>query len=54
MSRTATMVRKFGTGDALKWWRKAHETLSAMKQRDIMLPTDEPYLEQLRQKIGRP
>jgi hypothetical protein len=48
----ATMAEQGGTGDALEWWRKAFETLSAMQQRGIMLPTDEPYLEQLRQKVG--
>ncbi len=50
--RMAMMAEQSGTDDAMGWWQKACETLSAMKQRGIMLPTDEPYLEQLRQKVG--
>ena len=50
----ADMAEKSGTGDALEWWRKAYDTLSAMKQRGIMLPTDEQYLVQLRQKLEGP
>jgi tetratricopeptide (TPR) repeat protein len=49
--RMATMAEQNGD-DAQPWWRKAYETLSAMKQRGIMLPTDEPYLAQLRAKVG--
>ena len=48
----AIMAEQSGTGDALEWWRKAYRTLSAMKQRGIMLPTGEPYLEQLRRNVG--
>lgn len=50
--RMAIMAEKAGTGDAAAWWRLAYETLSALQQRGIMLPTDEPYLEQLRQQTG--
>jgi hypothetical protein len=50
--KLADVAEKSGTGDALEWWRKAYDTLSAMKQRGIMLPTDEQYLEQLKNKIG--
>ena len=49
--KLADIAEKSGTGDALEWWRKAYETLSAMKQRGIMLPTDEPHLIQLRHKL---
>ena len=50
--KMATMAEKSGTGDALEWWRKAYGQLSGMKQRGIMLPTDEQYLVQLKQKAG--
>jgi tetratricopeptide (TPR) repeat protein len=50
--RMAEMAEKSGTGDALEWWRKAYEQLSRMKERGIMLPTDEQYLGQLREKAG--
>jgi hypothetical protein len=46
----AMMAEQSGTEDAQDWWRKAYETLSVMKQRGIMLPADEQYLVQLRQK----
>jgi hypothetical protein len=49
--RMADMAEKTGTADAREWWRKAYEQLSGMKQRGIMLPTDEPYLGQLRNKV---
>jgi len=41
--------RRAGTG-----WRKGliYDTLAGMKQRGIMLPTDEQYLNQLRRKVG--
>ncbi len=52
--RMADIAEKTGTGDALEWWRKANDLLAGMKQRGIMLPTDEQYLEQLRQKVGTP
>jgi len=35
----------------VEWWRKAYEVLSAMKHRGIMLPADEQYLVQLREKV---
>ena len=47
----ADMAEQNNTGDAAQWYRKAYEQLAGMKQRGIMLPTDEPYLEQLRRKI---
>jgi hypothetical protein len=50
--RMADMAEKSGDGDAQRWWKQAYETLSAMQQRGIMLPTDEPYLEALRSKAG--
>ena len=50
--KMATVVEQTGSGDARDWWRKAHDTLAAMKQRGIMLPTDQQYLDQLRQKMG--
>ena len=50
--RMAHMAEKSGNGDAQQWWRRAYETLSAMKQRGIMLPTDEQYLEALRSKLA--
>lgn len=47
----ADISEKTGTGAALQWWRKAYDRLSGMKQRGIMLPTDEQYLRTLRQKV---
>jgi tetratricopeptide (TPR) repeat protein len=38
--------------EAIGWWKKAHDTLAGMKQRGIMLPTDEQYLETLRVKAA--
>lgn len=38
--------------DAKIWWHKAYEQLSGMKQRGIMLPTDEQYLGWLKEKAG--
>jgi tetratricopeptide (TPR) repeat protein len=49
--RMARIAETSDTGDALEWWRKAYEQLSRMKQRGIMRPADEPYLEQLREKV---
>jgi len=51
--RMADTAEKRGDGDAQRWWSRAYEILSAMQQRGIMLPTDEPYLETLRRKAGR-
>ena len=51
--RLAMMAEQAGASDAQEWWLKAYETLSGMKQHGIMLPTDEQYLEQLKQKVGR-
>jgi len=50
--KMADLAEKSGTGEALAWWRKAYEQLSGMKARGIMLPTDEQYLADLRQKAG--
>ncbi len=41
-----------GQGDAREWWKKAYDQLGGMKARGIMLPTDEKYLETLRQKAN--
>jgi tetratricopeptide (TPR) repeat protein len=49
--RMAEINEKMGQSDAVVWWRKAYEQLSAMKQRGIMLPTDEQLLAQLKQKV---
>jgi hypothetical protein len=48
----AEMAEKSGTGEAPQWWRKAYDQLAGMKQRGIMLPTDEQYLPMLRQKAA--
>jgi hypothetical protein len=48
----ADISEKTGQGDARAWWRKAYEQLAGMKQRGIMQPTDERYLEVLREKAG--
>lgn len=50
--QVATIAEQPGRSDARDWWRKAHDTRAAMKQRGIMLPTDEPNLAELRQKVG--
>lgn len=50
--KMAAAVEKSGTGGELEWWRKAYETLAATKQRGVMLPTDEQYLQQLRAKAN--
>ena len=50
----ADVAEKSGPAEAREWWRKGHDQLAGMKQRGIMLPTDEPYLDQLRQNGGAP
>jgi hypothetical protein len=51
--RLAMMVEQTRQGDALEWWRKAYEEPSSMKQQfGIMLPTGEPCLAQLREKVS--
>ncbi len=50
--RMADIAEKAGQGDARAWWRKAYDQLSGMKQRGIMQPADEQYLEQLRRNSG--
>ncbi len=50
--RMADIAEKAGQGDAQVWWRKAYEQLAGMKQRGVMLPTDEQYLGVLREKAG--
>jgi len=47
----AAIAEKTGTGDAMGWWHKALEKMADMKQRGILLPTDEPFLRQLQQKV---
>jgi len=49
--RMAAIAEKTGTGDAMGWWHKALEKMADMKQRGILLPTDEPFLRQLQQKV---
>jgi actin-like ATPase involved in cell morphogenesis/tetratricopeptide (TPR) repeat protein len=49
MAVNSEMMRQ---GDAMVWWRKAYEQLSSMKQRGIILPSDEEDLERLKQKVG--
>ena len=49
--KLAQMAEQDSTGDAREWWVKAYAQLSGMKQRGIMLPTDEVRLEFLRQKV---
>ena len=46
----AQVAEQNSTGDAREWWHKAYAQLSGMKQRGIMLPTDEQHLTALRQK----
>lgn len=50
--RMADIAEKAGQSDAQIWWRKAYEQLAGMKQRGVMQPTDEQYLEVLKQKAG--
>jgi tetratricopeptide (TPR) repeat protein len=47
----AAMAENTGSDEAAKWWRKAYETLSAMKLRGIMPPTDEQYLVELKENL---
>lgn len=51
--RMADMAEKSGTGDAIGWWRKAYDQLAGMKQRGVMVPTDEQYLPVLKGKFQR-
>jgi len=48
--RLAQMAEPTNASEARDWWRKAYEHLSGMKQRGIMTPTDQQYLDQLRLK----
>ena len=50
--RIAEVAEEADISDALDWWRKAHDQLSSMKRRGIMLPTDEQFLPVLREKAG--
>jgi hypothetical protein len=50
--KLADVAEKTGTGDARTWWSKAYDQLVRMKQRGIMLPTDEKYLVALKEKAG--
>ncbi len=51
--RLAQMSERANAADAPGWWRKAYEHLSGMKQRGIITPTDQQYLDQLRLKAGQ-
>jgi len=51
--KLADLTEKTGSGDAKLWWRKAYDTLSGVKSRGIMLPTDEQYLAALRSMAER-
>ena len=49
----ATMAERAGTGDAMKWWRRAFDILDGMKREGrFITPQDEGFLEQLRRKVG--
>jgi hypothetical protein len=48
--RMAQIEEHTGGGKALDCWRKAYAAISEMKQRGILLPTDEQYLETLAAK----
>ena len=37
---------------AMDWWRKAHHQLAGMKQRGVMNPADQQFLDKLAQKIA--
>ena len=51
--RLATMAEKTGKGSAMDWWRKAYKKLNSMKKSGLFVsPTDEKYLDILRQKAG--
>jgi tetratricopeptide (TPR) repeat protein len=43
--RMAALAETTSIDEAMKWWRRAYDQLSDMKQRGILLPTDEKYLE---------
>ncbi|MCK9603413.1 MAG: tetratricopeptide repeat protein [Candidatus Omnitrophica bacterium] len=47
----AEISERIGNADALDWLRKAFDKFSEMKQRGIIYPGDEKYLEQIRQKL---
>ncbi|MCC6795259.1 MAG: DUF4062 domain-containing protein [Candidatus Hydrogenedentes bacterium] len=49
--RLADISVKRGEPCAREWWQKAYDTLYAMKQHGIMLPSDEQYLVALRKKL---
>jgi hypothetical protein len=51
-SRVAAIYEKTSQADAMTWWRKAYDRLSAMKQRGVMQSRDEAYLAQLKRKVG--
>lgn len=50
--RMAQIEEQTGGDKALEWWRKAYAAISEMEQRGTLLPTDEQYLEALREKVS--
>ena len=48
----ADFTETAASGEATRWWRRVYEQISDMKQRGILLPTDEQYLEAVRRKLG--
>jgi tetratricopeptide (TPR) repeat protein len=51
---SAQFAETFGQSEATIWWGKAYATLSDMKRRGILQPTDEQYLTILKRKLGIP
>jgi len=50
--RMASIAEQNGQADAMAWWRKAYETLSAMKRRGLFVsPQDAQFFAQLRAKV---
>ena len=50
--RMAAISEQTVQGAATMWWRKAYAQILAMKQRRILEPADEKYVEMLRTKAG--
>jgi tetratricopeptide (TPR) repeat protein len=50
--RMADMSERVGSMDAKEWWRKTHALLTESKDRGILLPGDECYLEAVQRKLG--
>jgi hypothetical protein len=50
--RMADLTERTDPGQALGWWRKAHDALARMRARGMHLsPADEGFLEQLERKV---